>query len=101
MPIITKLLCTLFLALVFFNLKAQEEFLVKDIIESFAENLSEDYDLSELTERLTNYRRHPIDLNKTNPEELKNLIFLSPLQISNFFNHIKTNGRLLDILELQ
>nr|WP_068891698.1 hypothetical protein [Pedobacter panaciterrae] len=97
----TKLLYTIMLSLSFFNVRAQEDSMIKDIIESFAENLSDDYDLSELTERLTYYRKNPIDLNHTNPEELKNLIFLSPLQISNFFNHLQTNGKLLDVLELQ
>jgi hypothetical protein len=97
----TRILCTFLLVLSFFNVKAQEDSLIKDIIESFAENLSDDYDLSELTERLTYYRKRPIDLNRTNPEELKNLIFLSPLQISNFFSHLHTNGKLIDILELQ
>ncbi len=101
MPATTKMLCTFVLALFFFKVKAQGDSFIKDIIESVAENLSEDYDLSELTERLTNYRRHPINLNQTNPEELKSLVFLSPLQISNFFNHIKVNGKLLNILEIQ
>jgi hypothetical protein len=101
MPATTKMFCTIVLALFFFKAKAQEDSFIKDIIESVAENLSEDYDLSELTERLTNYRKHPIDLNQTNPEELKSLVFLSPLQISKLFNHLKANGKLLNILELQ
>jgi hypothetical protein len=74
---------------------------VKDIIESLAPDLPEDYDLSELLESLTYLKKHPIDLNHTNAEELKSLVFLSPLQISNYFQHIKTNGKLLELLELQ
>lgn len=81
--------------------QVQEDQLIKDLIESIAENLPEDYDLSELQDRLTYYHKHPINLNNTNPEELKNLVFLSPLQISNFFEHIRKNGKLLDIAELQ
>ncbi|RZM21545.1 MAG: helix-hairpin-helix domain-containing protein, partial [Pedobacter sp.] len=61
----------------------------------------EDYDLSELTEQLHYLRRHPIDLNNTHPAELKKLVFLSALQISNFFAHLNSNGKLLDVLELQ
>lgn len=80
---------------------AQEDVWIKDIVESFAEQLPDDYDLSELTERLGFYRKYPINLNNTSPNELKNLIFLSPLQISNFFNHLSSNGKLLDTLELQ
>lgn len=79
----------------------QQDPVIKDIVESLAENLPDDYDLSELIDQLTLYRKHPIDLNKATPEELKTLVFLSPLQISNFFSHIKENGKLIDILELQ
>jgi hypothetical protein len=74
---------------------------VRDLIESIAPDLPEDYDLSELFETLTSLHKHPINLNNTNPEGLKALIFLSPLQVSNFFQHINTNGKLLDLLELQ
>ncbi len=74
---------------------------IKDILESAAENLPEDYDVTELIDVLNNFRKHPINLNKTSPEELKTLIFLSPLQISNFFVYIKENGNFVDVLELQ
>ena len=86
-----RLPCTFLLALSFFNLNAWGDVLIKDIIESFAENVSEDYDLSESTERLT-FTENPIDLNRTSSEELKNRIFLSPLQISNFFAHLYNSG---------
>ena len=52
---------------------AQEDELIKEIVESFAENLSEDYDLSELIDQLHYLRKHPINLNNTTPEELKKL----------------------------
>jgi len=83
------------------NAQIQEDTFIKDLIESIAENLPEDYDLSELQDRLTFFKKHPINLNKTTPEELKSLVFLSPLQIGNLFNHFKTNGKLIDVLELQ
>lgn len=57
--------------------------------------------MTELVEVLTRLRKHPINLNKTSPEELKTLIFHSPLQISNFFSYLKENGNLADVLELQ
>ncbi|TKC02489.1 ComEA family DNA-binding protein [Pedobacter cryotolerans] len=81
--------------------QTQEDILIKDLIESIAENLADDFDLSELQDRLTYYRKRPINLNNTNPEELKTLFFLSPIQISNIFTHIKTNGKFIDVLELQ
>ena len=98
-----KLFVLLGFILIGFAAKAQtqEDQLIKDLIESIAENLPEDYDLSELQDRLTYYRKHPINLNNTNAEELKTLVFLSPLQISNLFEHIRKNGKLIDILELQ
>lgn len=83
------------------NAQLQEDTFIKDLIENIAENLTEDYDLSELQERLTFYKKHPINLNKTSIEELKSLFFLSPLQINNLFAHLKTNGKFIDVLELQ
>ncbi len=96
-----KILIFLLLGAFVANAQTQEDILIKDLIESIAENLPEDYDLSELQERLTYYRKNPININTTNAEELKSLVFLSPLQISNLFEHIRKNGNLIDILELQ
>lgn len=80
---------------------AQEEVLIKEIVSPLTEAFTEEEDLSELTERLSFYTKHPLDLNNTKPEQLKELFFLSPLQISNFFTHIRINGKLKDLLELQ
>lgn len=74
---------------------------IRDILESVTESLPDDYDMTELVDVLMRYRKHPIDLNHTSPEELKSLVFLSPLQISNFFSYLKENGQLADPLELQ
>jgi len=79
----------------------EQEVAIRDIIESVAENLPDDYDITELVEVLTRYRKHPINLNNTSAEELKTLVFISPLQISNFFAYTKENGKLLDVHELQ
>ena len=80
---------------------AEQEVNVRDILESVAENLPDDYDITELIDVLTRYKKHPINLNKTSPEELKTLVFLSPLQISNFFAYLKDNGDFVNLLELQ
>lgn len=80
---------------------AEQEVDVRDILESVAENLPDDYDMTELIDVLTKLKKHPINLNKTSPEELKTLVFLSPLQISNFFAYNKENGNFVDVLELQ
>jgi hypothetical protein len=97
-----NLLCIiLFLLTLSFNVFAQEDPIIRDIIEQLAPDLGEDYDLSELIEVLSQYRRKPLDLNKTNAEELKTLFFLSPLQISNLLTYRNTYGTFKDILELQ
>jgi hypothetical protein len=95
-----RTLCLLFLLLLSETVVAQEDEKTRDFIEALAENSSENDDFSEFTEVLGFFRKHPINLHKTTPEELKSLLFLSPLQISNFFNYT-AKTRLLDILELQ
>lgn len=89
--------------LLFFSLwvNAQEDIIIKDVIERIVDDLPEDFDFLELSERLIFYKKHPINLNNTKPEELKGLFFLSPLQIGNFFSYLSTNGKLIDVLELQ
>jgi hypothetical protein len=74
---------------------------IKDLIESLAEDLPEDYDLSELEDKLIFFNKHPINLNHTDAEELKDLLLLSPIQVSHLLIHLKENGKLIDILELQ
>ncbi len=99
--------CLIFsgLFLLFFvnnNTQAQTENAeTEEIIESLSDIVTEDYDYSELTERLNYYKRNPINLNKTSREELQELIFLSPLQINSLLKYPETNGYFIDILELQ
>ncbi|MBC8986953.1 helix-hairpin-helix domain-containing protein [Pedobacter sp. N36a] len=81
--------------------RAQEEEQMTQLRENLAENGKEEEDLSAFEEQLDFFRKHPIDLNHTNAEELKKLFWLSPLQISSFFEHLLVNGKLLDLLELQ
>lgn len=74
---------------------------IQNIIESQAEDLPEDYDLTEIVETLTRLRKQPLNLNTATADDLNKIFFLSPLQISNFLLHIKENGKLQDLLELQ
>ncbi|WP_316822687.1 outer membrane beta-barrel protein [Pedobacter gandavensis] len=80
---------------------AQEAEQVIELTERLAENGKEEEDLSAFEEQLDFFRKHPINLNHTQAEELKKLSFLTPLQINSFFQHLKVNGSLLDLLELQ
>jgi hypothetical protein len=82
-------------------LMAQQQQTVKDLVESLSADLTADFDLSELIDQLEHFAKSPIDLNNTTPEELKTLVLLSPLQISNLFSHLTKNGKLLDLNELQ
>ena len=43
--------------------------IIEYITESVADNLSEDFDYTELVERLNYYRRNNINLNKTNRQQ--------------------------------
>ncbi len=83
------------------RVNAQEDILIKELLDGIADDLPEDLDLSELNERFLYFKKHPINLNRTSPEELKSLFFLSPLQIANFFSYLFINGKLIDVLELQ
>ncbi|RYE17848.1 MAG: hypothetical protein EOP42_31620, partial [Sphingobacteriaceae bacterium] len=74
---------------------------IEIIIEAAAENLPDDYDYSELIGQLQNYRTHPLNLNKATTAQLQDLLFLSYLQITALQNHIASNGKLIDLLELQ
>lgn len=71
---------------------------IENIIES---NDNPDIDYTNLIDALNNYKTNPINLNNTNPEELKELGLLSDIQINNLFTHLRVNGKLIVIYELQ
>ena len=61
--------------------------LIEQIMEYISENLSEDQDYSEITDRLNFYRKYPMDINKAKKEQLEELVFISPIQINNLILH--------------
>lgn len=75
--------------------------LIQQIIEDISENVPEDFDFSELAERLSLYLKNPVEINKISREQMQELFFLSPLQINAFLDYRKENGKLIDLLELQ
>ncbi|MGF1924676.1 MAG: ComEA family DNA-binding protein [Bacteroidia bacterium] len=92
----------LFLFLTFsLHVSAQEDLLIKDLLDGIIEDLPEDLDLLEVSERLLYLRKHPININSANKEELQQLFFLSSLQIGNFLSYRSLNGKFIDVLELQ
>lgn len=74
---------------------------VEIILESVADNVGDDYDFSDLVERLNQYRKTPLNINTANAGQLGELLVLSPLQIANIKTHIAETGPLLSLEELQ
>ena len=95
-----RILCLFFWLPISIVATAQEEEKIKDAIEHIAEISPEETDFSDLSEQLLAFRSRPINLNKTTQEELKSLLLLSPIQISNFITYLSKN-KLIDVLELQ
>ncbi|MEN9400985.1 MAG: hypothetical protein RL632_2088 [Bacteroidota bacterium] len=96
--------CTALVALIgTFIVHSQEKSeLIQQRIEFIAEQFqSESLDLSYLTEVLTNYLEHPLNLNAVEEEELNALLLLSELQINAFLLHRKLFGKFMTIFELQ
>ncbi|TAH00809.1 MAG: hypothetical protein EAZ15_08385 [Sphingobacteriales bacterium] len=75
--------------------------IIEYIIESVAENLGEDFDYTEMVDRLNYYRKSPLNLNKATKAQLSELVFLNQVQINDLLNHIAKNGKLINVLELQ
>lgn len=77
--------------------------LVQDQIQSVLEDLDEesDFDFNTFTELLTNRLSNPLDINHASREEMKELLFLSDIQINALITHRTNLGNLLDLYELQ
>ena len=75
--------------------------IIEKILDILSRDPIDDQDYSDVAERLTYYRKHPIDLNKATKEQLKELIFLSPIQINEILNHSLENGPFINVFELQ
>lgn len=75
---------------------------IQQKLENVAEgSTDEEADYTTLTEVLVYSNENPINLNKTNREELQALQLLSDIQINNLLSHIEKNGKLITIYELQ
>ena len=75
---------------------------IQQRLENVAEETqSEDADYSDLLAGLIYYKEHPINLNKTNKEELQALLLLNDIQINNLLTHLEKYGKLITIYELQ
>lgn len=77
------------------------DILMERLTEFAMEDLSEDFDLSDLADRLYYYQQHPIDLNRTDGNELRALQFVPQLFIDNLLEHRSRSGAFVAIQELQ
>lgn len=101
--------CKLYLFLIgivlFFSQKSFAQIttdpVIEYILEFVAENQTDDFDYTELVDRLNYYRKNKLNLNKASKSQLQELIFLNPLQINALLDHISVNGNLITTLELQ
>ena len=77
------------------------EELLQQRLEHLAEEAEEETDFSNLIQDLERLTDHPLNLNEADANDLRKLIFLSEIQIIHLLEHIRQNGKLLSILELQ
>jgi len=86
---------------------AQVDDIPRDVIEQRIEAASDQLgddssvDLTSLFDKLTDHLKDPIDLNHTDAQELNGLILLSDVQVSAILQHIRKEGKLLSLYELQ
>jgi DNA uptake protein ComE-like DNA-binding protein len=81
------------------NNNKQEE--IDQRIEDIATSTDAELDYSDLLDQLKQFEDHPLNLNTATAEELRQLIFLNDIQINNLLEHIRRNGKLMAIYELQ
>jgi hypothetical protein len=75
---------------------------IQQRLENIAEETQvEDADYSTLLDALNQFKAHPINLNNSSVEELQQLSLLNDIQINNLLTHIRKNGKLITIYELQ
>src|SRR5690554_1051125 len=77
------------------------ETVVESIIEELAAEAEDEFDYSDISERLEFYLRNPIDLNTTNERELNELYILSSFQINELLIHRELSGNFISTYELQ
>ncbi|HQV75925.1 MAG TPA: helix-hairpin-helix domain-containing protein [Flavobacteriales bacterium] len=86
---------------------AQVDEIPRDVIEQRIEAASDQLgddssvDLTSLFDKLSDHLKDPIDLNHTDAQELNGLILLSDVQVSAILEHIRREGKLLSLYELQ
>ena len=84
------------------NLDGVQQNNIEQNIENISENsANQDLDYTTLLEQYNFYKEHPINLNSKVIENLRELNFVSDIQIKSLLEHIKFNKQLLNVYELQ
>jgi hypothetical protein len=84
------------------NLDGVQQNNIEQNIENISENsANQDLDYTTLLEQYNFYKEHPINLNSKVIENLRELNFVSDIQIKSLLEHIKFNMPLLNVYELQ
>lgn len=78
-----------------------DDALIEELVELHAELFAEDFDFAELAEQLAYFRRYPIDLNRTDGQDLASLRFLSPILVQRLLAYREASGAFISVLELQ
>jgi len=87
---------------IFSQQEVERNAIVQQRIEFISEQLeAEELDLTDVIELLYYRIDHPINLNNTNHEALRDLSLLTEIQINDLFLHIERFGKLITIYELQ
>ncbi|MEP7269237.1 MAG: helix-hairpin-helix domain-containing protein, partial [Saprospiraceae bacterium] len=81
--------------------KQKQSYLLEDIIQSYVESRADDgnFDYNTLADRLEYLQSHPVNINS--PDQIDDLVLLTPSQIINIKNYILQHGELISIYELQ
>ena len=92
----------IFIAFVAFNQEEDKQRLIESRIEFIGDNLEDsDIDLTTYFDDLYFFFDNPINLNKTNYDELKRLHLFSDIQIQAIMNYLNLHGDFITIYELQ
>lgn len=85
------------------DLELTKQNIIEQRLEIIASNIDEsvEVDYTNLFESLSYFFEHPINLNRANPDDLRELYLLTDLQINALQTHIAKFGSLKSIYELQ
>jgi hypothetical protein len=79
----------------------ENEQLIQTKIEELSESSISEVDFTDLGDKLEDLRNHPINLNQTTADDLRQIPFLTQKQIDNLINYKDTYGEIFSIYELQ